>query len=230
MKYPLAARKPIAVTFGSVSYTDPYQWLEEDAPAALDWQNQQNAVAKEWLSSRSSRAKSLEIQSRIPRLTTDWPTYAGGRLFLRHTPTDQEFQVIQVADSEQGPWKTLVDLNEMATGEPLAFDSFAPSPDGKKLLFGWGAGGRELQNLRVIDVDSGEILHDGVRQIRPLFPTWLPDSSGFYYSAYLPDNRLQVRVFRQILGAAHVTNPEEIEPSHPFMWVQRAADNKHMII
>jgi len=230
MKYPLAARKPTAVTFGSVSYTDHYQWLEEDAPAALEWQNQQNSLGKEWLSSRSSRAKSLEIQSRIPRLTTDWPTYAGGRLFLRHTPTDQDLPVIQAADSEEGPWKTLVDLNEMATGEPLAFDSFAPSPDGKKLLFGWGAGGRELQNLRVVDVESGEILHDGVRQIRPLFPTWLPDSSGFYYSAYLPENPLQVRVFRQVLRAAHVTNPEDIELSHPLMWVQRASDNKHMLI
>src|SRR3569833_3933969 len=164
MKYPLAIRKPTTVSFGGESYTDDYQWLEEDGPAALGWQNQQNALAREWLSTRSSRAKSLEIQSRIPRLTTDWPTYAAGRLVLRHTPPDQDLQVIQVADSEQGPWKTLVDLNEMATGEPLAFDSFAPSPDGKKLLFGWGASGRELQNLLEIDVDRGEIKHSGVRQ------------------------------------------------------------------
>jgi len=47
MKYPLATRKPAIVSFGSVSYTDDYQWLEEDGPAALDWQNQQNTLAKE---------------------------------------------------------------------------------------------------------------------------------------------------------------------------------------
>ena len=230
MKYPPAPRKPTSVRFGSVSYTDNYQWLEDDTPESLEWQTKQDNLAKAWLSSRPSHAKSLELQRQIPRLSTEWPTYVTGRWFLHRRPEDQDLEVIQVSDSEKGPWRTIVDFNEMAEGEPLALDNFAPSPDGKKLLFGWGAGGRELQNLRVIDVDSGQILHEAVRQIRPLFPTWLPDSSGFYYSAYLPQNPVQARVFRQILGTGHVTEPEEFELSHPLVWVQRACDNKHSFI
>ena len=230
MKYPVGARKPTPVTFGSVSYMDDYQWLEEDTPEPLAWQKEQDSLTREWLASRPSHAKSVEIQRRIPRLATDWPTYVDGRVFLRRTPAGRELQIIEVADSDQGPWRTVVDLNEMAEGEPLSLDTFVPSPDGRKLIFGWGSGGRELQNFRVIDVDSGEILHEGVRQIRPLFPTWLADSSGFYYSAYLPENPLQARVFRQILGAAHITEPEAFALSHPLMWVQRASDDRHFLV
>src|SRR3546814_11757171 len=71
-----------------------------------------------------------------------------------------------------GVWRTVVDLNQVSTGEILTIDNFAPSPDGRKLLIGWGIDGRECAVLRVIGVDSGEWLTESVRQIRPMFPAW----------------------------------------------------------
>src|SRR3546814_6523517 len=46
-------------------------------------------------------------------------------------------------------------------------------------------------------VDSGEWLTESVRQIRPMFPAWMLDSSGFYYAALDPAVSLSdVSVFR----------------------------------
>src|SRR3546814_12369775 len=108
--------------------------------------------------------------------------------------------VVEVTEALDGVWRTVVDLNQVSTGEILTIDNFAPSPDGRKLLIGWGIDGRECAVLRVIGVDSGEWLTESVRQIRPMFPAWLLDSSGFYYAALDPAVSLSdFSVFRLIL-------------------------------
>src|SRR3546814_2761705 len=61
----------------------------------------------------------------------------------------------EVTEALDGVWRTVVDLNQVSTGEILTIDNFAPSPDGRKLLIGWGIAGRECAVLRVIGVDSG---------------------------------------------------------------------------
>ena len=231
MKYPVAKTQPTPVTFGRVSYIDPYKWLEEETPEALEWQSRQDRFTQDWINSRPARARADALIAAMPRIDSDFPSYSGSRWFRKRTPEDQNLQVIEVADAIEGPWRRIVDLNTMTTGEPLAIDNFAPSPDGRKLLFGWGIGGRELAEQRVIDVDSGKMLVESIRQSRPFFPAWLADSSGFYYTAFDPAVSLfQAKVYRQVLGAEPVTQPEDYEISHSMMWVRAAADRKHAFI
>ena len=47
------------------------------------------------------------------------------------------------------------------------------TPDGRKLIFTWAAGGREEPDVRVIDVDTGETLVEGVPHKRPMNFAWL---------------------------------------------------------
>jgi prolyl oligopeptidase len=231
MKYPVARTQPASVTFGRVSYTDNYRWLEEEAPEVLEWQSQQDKFTREWINSRPARARADALIAALPRIDSDFPSHSGGRWFRKRTPEDQNLQVIEVADAIDGPWRRIVDLNTMTTGEPLAFDNFAPSPDGRKLLFGWGIGGRELAELRVIEVDSGKMLLESIRQVRPFFPAWFPDSSGLYYTALDPAvSAFQSSVYRQVLGAEPAARPESYEVSHSLTWPRAAADGRHMFI
>jgi prolyl oligopeptidase len=231
MQYPATKTQPTSVTFGRVSYTDSYKWLEEETPEALEWQARQNEFTQNWINSRPSKAHAEALIAAMPRVEDDFPSYSGGRWFKKRTPEGQNLHVIEVADTIDGPWRRIVDLNTMTTGEPLSIDNFAPSPDGRRLLFGWGIGGRELAELRVIDVDSGKVLVDSIRQVRPFFPAWFPDSSGFYYTAFDPaGSQFQSKVYRQVLGAEPVTQSEDIEISHSAMWVRAAADRKHVFV
>jgi prolyl oligopeptidase len=230
MKYPAARIQHESVTFGRVSYVDPYRWLEEDTPEALEFQDRQNRLTRDWIDSSPAKAQAESLVAAMPRFAGDFPTYSGGRWFRKRRPEGQNLEVIEVAATVEGPWRILVDLNAQMANEPLAIDNFAPSPDGRKLLFGWGVGGRELAELRVIDIDSGRMVLTAIPQVRPMQPAWLPDSSGFYYSASDPASPYLMRVYRQVLGAAGATQPEEYERSHPMMWARAAADHKHIFI
>ncbi len=231
MKYPPAIPRPKSVSFGRVSYVDPFQWLEEETPESTDWQAKQDTLTQEWLASRPSRARSEALMAGNPRVSFDLPQHHNGRWFRQRTPEDQNLAVVEVAEAFDGPWRRIVDLNAMSSGEPLSFGNFAVSPDGQKVLFGWSAGGDETESWRVIDVDSGKIFLDSIRQIRPLFPVWFPDSKGIYYAAYDPSLSLtESKVYRQVIGEPPVTRPEDYEATHPVVWAKRAADNRHMFL
>jgi prolyl oligopeptidase len=230
MKYPTARIKHEAVTFGSVNYADPYRWLEEDTPEALEFQERQNRLTRGWIDSRPAKAQAESLVAAMPRFANNFPTYGGGRWFRRRTPEDRNLELIEVAATIEGPWRTVVDLNALMANEPLAIDNFVPSPDGRKLLFGWSVGGRELAEVRVIDIDSGNMLLTTIPQVRPMLPAWLPDSSGFYYSGSEPASPYRMQVYRQVLGATGATGPQEYESSHPMMWAKAAADHKHIFI
>jgi prolyl oligopeptidase len=229
MKYPVAKSVPEPVTFGRVSYTDHFHWLEEDSPESLDFQAQQNLLAQEWFSSRPAFARSQEVVGAIPHVSADAPVHCSGRWFRAHTPHNQNLQVIEIAESVMGPWSPIVDMNALAKDEPLQVDYFVPSPDGSKLAFCWSGGGREQENLWVIDVDTGERLLGSIRQLRPMWPVWMIDSTGFYYSAK-PSLESAYRVYRQVLGAEPVAEAEDFEPAHPFLWVKQASDEKHVLV
>ena len=231
MQYPIAKRQPTAVNFGRVSYTDDFQWLEEDSAEALDFQAAQDRFTQDWLKQIPNRERAEALMATMPRVESDFLVHSAGRWFRKRTPEGNNLQVIEVADACDGPWRIIVDLNALSTGEPLSIDNFAPSPDGRKLLFGWGVGGRELAELRIIEVDSGNMLLESIRQLRPFFAAWLPDSSGVYYTAWDPAvSMYQSRVFLQKLGAAPVTEPESHEISHSMMWAKAASDRRHTLI
>ncbi|NGY04119.1 prolyl oligopeptidase family serine peptidase [Solimonas terrae] len=231
MNYPHARIQPTAVSYGRVRYTDDYQWLEEETAEALAWEAEQDRLAQDWLRNTPARARAEALIDAMPRISADFPSYSGGRWFQRRTPSDRKMQVLEVADSIDGPWRCIVDLNQMSAGRMLAADSFVPSPDGRKLLFSLGVDGNELAELRVVDVDNGTMLVDSVRQIRPFFAVWSADSSGFYYTAIDPAVSMEeMRVFRQVLGAAPVTRPEAYEMTHPMTWAKSAGDGRHLFI
>ena len=229
MNYPVAKAQPVAVTFGRVSYQDPYQWLEEETPEALEWQAQQDRLTQDWFKSRPAKQRADALMASIPRLESDFPVFSGGRWFRTRTPDGQTMKRVEVAEAFEGPWRCAVDVAAFANGRLLTIDIFLPSPDGKKLLLACGVNGQELAELRVLEVDSGQLLLDSIPQAYAHFPAWLPDSSGFYIVGLDPaamQNRS--KVYRHVLGSAPTTQPEEYEASAATMWVKPTADGRHM--
>lgn len=232
MKYPVAKIKPTPVTFGRVSYSDSYQWLEEDSAESVELEAAQSQLTRQWFDNNPARAHAVGLIDAIPRIeNNDFPVFSGGRWFRRHTPHDQKMPLVEVADAIDGAWRVVIDLNKMSTGELLTIDTFVPSLDGRKLAIGMGIDGRECAELRVIDVDSGEWLLAPVLPLRPIFVAWLPDSSGFYFSAIEPSmTTADMKVFRQMLGAELVGEPERYEITHSLTWAKVAADGKHTLL
>jgi prolyl oligopeptidase len=231
MKYPVAKMQPVEVTFGRVRYTDSYQWLEEESPEALQWQAQQDRLTQDWLVSNPARARAEALMAAMPTIEAEFPLFSGRRWFRKRTPDGHKMQRIEVAEAIDGPWHCVLDLDAIANGRKLSIDALVPSPDGRRMLLSFGVDGVELAELRVIEVDSGNTLMDGIPQVYAFFATWLPDSSGFYISARNPaDMAAPSKIYRHVLGAVPVTQPEDYELSADLMWVKPSADGRHMLM
>jgi prolyl oligopeptidase len=211
---------------------DEFAWLEEDSEQAMAWQTAQDARTAQCLSALPCFpffSEQLNALGNCDSLIT--PKFAGGRWFRVQVPDAENLQVLEVADSPAGPGRRVMDLNALRTDEPLKFDALVPSPDGRKVFVGWSAAGRELENVQILDVDSGEILLERLPQIRIINGAWLPDSSGLYYMGYDPAvPATQGRVYRYCLGAPPPTQPEPLELRHPVVRPMAAADGRHIFV
>jgi len=232
LDYPEAECLPQPVVYGDVSYEDAFRWMEEDTERVVSWQTAQDALTTTYLSSLpayaafSERLNALEDTSSI---TT--PKFAGGRWFRARVPDGEDLHVLEVAESPAGPGRRIMDLNALRGIEPLKFDSFLPAPDGRKVVVGWSAAGRELENFQILDVDTGEVLLERVPQQRVMNSAWLPDSSGLYYMGYDPAvSMTHGRIYRHLLGRAPPTQPEALDLRHPVARPMAAADGRHMLV
>jgi prolyl oligopeptidase len=232
LAYPDTEQRPEAVAFGAVRYDDPYRWLEEDSdPAVAEWQRAQDALAQDYLAALPA---AQDFAQRIAAIgeTDDVtiPIFAGGRWFRRYVPEDQDLAVVEICDDPAGPGRRLIDLNAMRTDEPLSIGNFIPSPDGRKAIFTWTAGGREEPDLRVIDIDTGEALVDGVPHRKPQNFAWLPDSSGFIYLALDAALAGEPSLYRVDLADPTAVTAEDVRVDHPVARPILCADRRHIVL
>ncbi|MFO1287432.1 MAG: hypothetical protein U1F49_13455, partial [Rubrivivax sp.] len=233
LAYPETPIQERAVTFGRVTCADPYQWLEEETPESGAWQHEQDALATRYLRGlplyASFLAQELELAAGS-RLGVIVPVCAGGRWFRAWTPDDENLGVLEVAAGPAERGRRIVDCNADRGSEPLSIDAFTPSPDGRKVTVTMSRGGREQGSFRVLDVDTGEVLLDRIEQQRPGWVAWLPDSTGFYYTAYPAESATAAEVYLLRLGEPAPKQAEAIEATHPVLIPRRAADGRHMFI
>lgn len=229
--YPVTEERPEPVEFGPVRYVDPFRWLEEDADPAVAWQTAQDAFTQSYLAGLPTIER---YAARIKAIgeTDDVlvPTFAGGRWFKRYVPEDQDLQVVELCDGPTSPGRRIIDLNAMRTSEPLQLSIFMPSPDGRKAIFAWNAGGREEPDVQVIDIDSGAILVDNIPHKKPQNYAWLPDSSGFIYLALDAALVGKPPLYRIMLDAPATATAEAVAVDHPVARPILCADGRHIVL
>lgn len=169
-----------------VRVPDPYRWLEDpDAPETRAWVEAQNRVTEEVLARLPAR------EAYRGRLTELWnyaksgtPWKRGARYFRQFNPGLLNQNVLEVADSPRGPWRTLLDANTLSEDGTVALMGNHISEDGERLAYSTQSGGSDWLTWRVRDVESGEDLPDRLEWSKFSGAAWHPDGSGFYYSAY----------------------------------------------
>lgn len=169
-----------------VRIADPYRWLEDpDAPETRAWVEAQNKVSDAILNDLPAR------QAYIERLTELWdyarpgmPWRKGKRYFRHFNPGLLNQPKLQVADSPRGPWRDLLDPNTLSADGTVALMGLGQSNDGGKLAYGTQSAGSDWVTWRVRDVQTAQDTEDLIEWSKFSGTTWLPDGSGFYYSAY----------------------------------------------
>ena len=93
---------------------------------------------------------------------------AGNRVFtLERGGGEAQFRLIgRSATDPAAAATTLIDPAALLEDPTAALDWYYPSPDGHLVAFGVSIGGDERSTLRIVDVETGELLADTIPDTR----------------------------------------------------------------
>ncbi len=185
--YPSTLKVDVVDKQFGVDVADPYRWLEDDVRVNADvakWVKQQNVTTDSYLNTLSGRdILTKRMQKLFDYERFGLPRKAGSRYFYTRNDGLQNQSILYVRNSLDGEGRTLIDPNEWAKDGATALSGWVPSADGKKLIYSIQDGGSDWRTLKVLDVDSGEILSDEIEWVKFSGISWL-GNDAFLYSRF----------------------------------------------
>lgn len=188
LKYPRTELGPIVETFFGEKVADPYRWLEADVRVdakVAAWVDEQSKFTDAYLKALPERAA---FEKKLTKLFDferyGMPVKAGNNLFFRHNSGLQNQSVLYVRNADgSGERRTLIDPNGWAKDGATALDEWVPSPDGSKVAYSVQDGGTDWRTVKVIDVESGEVLGDTIEHVKFSRLAWA-GNDGIVYSRF----------------------------------------------
>lgn len=188
VSYPTTKRSDFTETLHGEKVADPYRWLEDDVRKSKDvenWVADENKVTFGYLEKIAAR-KPLQ-----KRLTDLWnyerysaPFKEGGRYFFARNDGLQNQSVLYTMDTLDGKPRLLLDPNKLSKDGTIALTGFEVSPDGKRAAVSLSEAGSDWQNIKVLDIETGQFLDDDLKWVKFSGMSWTKDARGFFYSRY----------------------------------------------
>lgn len=215
-----------------VRFSDPYRWLEGASDDVRRWQDEQEKRVEQYLAPwpHTNALRESVARHSTPRFA-ELPEWAAGLWFRKVSSEDSEGVRVVASSEPLGPGRVLFDTIENNETRPPHVSWIAPSPNGSTLALGVCFDGSEQNTIRLIDVVSGHELPDPPTQVLMDHWTcgvaWLPDSSGFYFSAIEGEATAfdQKIFFHRRYDVARTTEVEIPEPEAPDYRVVTVAPN-----
>ena len=195
-KAPPTPRVPVTDTYGDLSVTDPYRWLEKaDDPKVHQWSVAQDKRTRAYFDRLPARQPMFErLMKQISAASSAFYDLhaANGQLFALLNQPGRQQPMIAVLGKDVDPAhaRVVLDPNVLDPKGTTAIDWYVPAPDAKRVAVSMSENGSEDGSLHIVDVATGKDV-DGVIP-RVQYPTaggslaWRDDGSGFWYTRY-PD-------------------------------------------
>src|SRR5665213_1403984 len=187
----LGLRELLPVAAPTYDVPDPYRWLEDPATSeSTSWLEEEDSLATAHLSALAGR---LQLRTRLTSLMAAGgetaPAWRGERQFFMRRTADQEHAVLVTVDPD-GTERTLLDPMQLDPSGTTTLDAWQPSKEGELLAYQISQGGDEESILRVIDVETGELVDGPIDRCRYSPVGWLPGAQAYYYVRRLPASQV----------------------------------------
>jgi prolyl oligopeptidase len=185
-KYPPTKTVDATDTYFGKTYKDPYRWLEnlkdKDVEAWFKAQAEMTDGLLEKIPGRNTLAQEWMALDKLKPATYRNISYEHGRVFYKKTLGGENVGKLFFREGWTGPEKLLFDPSTYKPGLTAALESINPSFDGKHVAIGITAGGAEISEIRVLDVDHRKLLPDTIGE--SYGPSgWALDNASFFYDS-----------------------------------------------
>jgi prolyl oligopeptidase len=216
-KYPPTRTVGVSDTYFGRTYPDPYRWLENlKDDEVKSWFKAQAELTEHVLGTIPGRNALFEewmaLDHRKLAAYSDIDT-ENGRIFYKKTLGGQNVGKLYFREGADSAEKLLFDPVSYTSAKDTTIESFVPSWDGRHVVLGLSAGGSEYSELRVLNVDTGELLPE---RMYPSYGAdgWTADNQSFFYDAgkttdiKSPDIELNRKTRIHKLGTAFDGDPD----------------------
>ncbi|MFQ6034467.1 MAG: prolyl oligopeptidase family protein [Sedimentisphaerales bacterium] len=186
--YPPARKDSTVELYHGVEVADPYRWLEDaDAPDTQAWVAQQNKLTSDFLATIAVREK---IKARLTHLM-DYPRHSapykqGHRYFFWKNDGLQNQSVLYMQETLESEPRVVINPNLLSADGTVAVTTTAVSEDGALLAYGLSRSGSDQQEIKILNIDSGEDYGETLKWCRFTSIAWRHDRTGFFYNRF-PD-------------------------------------------
>ncbi len=214
---PTAAKVPYEIVTLGKTRVDDYYWMNQrENPDVIAYLEAENAYTDAVMAHTKPLQDKIfeEMKARLPEEDSSAPYRYGDYLYFRKQARTQDYPIYfrrnVEPDSED---ELLLDVNVIAEGhEFFSAAGFKVSPDHKLAAYAVDDVGRRFYTLNIVDLETGEVIDDSVRNITPNF-VWADDSQTVYYVRQNPQTLTYEKVYRHNVAAADeeliYTEPDE---------------------
>ncbi len=180
---PETPRDPVFSTLHGERIEDPYRWLETSSSRVERFVDEQNAYADRWLDTPTREALRPAIEKLAETVEYDPVIPRPTGYFQRVKAPEQDHPVLYFRAELDDDRRELADPNEFSEDGSVSMDWYVPSHEGDLVAYGVTEGGSEQYDVRVLDIETGEIVEEIAEAGRtgPGMFAWTDD--GFYYVA-----------------------------------------------
>jgi prolyl oligopeptidase len=183
----VSRRLDVSETLHGVTVHDPYRWLEDPrSPEVMNWAHSQDEFARRYLDripERPAIADRLKELLYAEQVQPYWTTTGG--YFYRKRLAHHEHAALYTRKTLLGPEQLIVDPDSWAASSHKSFAEYWPSPNGRYVAISVSVNSSDDASVEVIEVSSTRSL-ETVAGARYKTVAWAADSSGFYYTYFLP--------------------------------------------
>ncbi|MEZ0242417.1 MAG: S9 family peptidase, partial [Sphingomonas sp.] len=206
-KPPVAATRPHSFTHHSVTVEDPWAWIKDPGyPNVTDkdvlaYLAEENVYYEAVMGPHKQLADTLfaEMRGRIKEDESTVPQRDGDWVYWTDFEKGGEYRRWWRKPAAGGPDQLVLSEPELAAGkEYFNLGAFSASDDGRWLAYAVDDNGSERFEVRVKDLESGELLPDVIPGVLSEL-IWTADSKGFLY-ALVNDNWRTDRIRWHKLG------------------------------
>lgn len=183
--YPFTKKRPAIDFYHGFKVVDDYVWLEDGENEEVKaWDAYQTEITNKFLEKLPQKPFLIRRFNELWRYDDEGiqlEVPQGSRIFYWIEKADKEKKAYYMKENRESEPVLLIDANEF--DNEITIDQFEESRNGEYAACGFAKGGNENPIIKIMNVNTTIFLEDTLKGWMQRLTAWLPDNSGFIYSA-----------------------------------------------